>query len=78
MICIHFQEENFKICEDKTGGQAALSSMVYLYLAHIGSGFLLETDAAQAAVLARLEPGGKWGSLVLAQGQPWQALCAWA
>ena len=44
MICIHFQEENFKICEDKTGGQAALSSMVYLYLAHIGSGFLLETE----------------------------------
>ena len=23
-ICIHLQEENFKICEDKTGGQAAL------------------------------------------------------
>ena len=39
---------------------------------------LLETDAAQAAMLARLEPGGKWGSLDLAKGQPWQALCAWA
>ena len=39
---------------------------------------LVGNDAAQASVLAGLEPGGGGGaSLVPAQGQPWQALCAW-
>ena len=63
MICIHFQGENFKICEDKTGGQGVLSTMVYLYLAHIGCGFLLETGK---------DPGTRasWGECSSSQKGP--------